>query len=111
MQGAVVLHFEYVRMATDEESGRTSKEDRGYGAVVLARIATDVGHQYVYALQRKTLLARKHLAKFYPIDIAKDGTKRLAHGHKAVSEFGRTDVASVPHFIARGKMVSKAFIP
>lgn len=69
-QGAVVLDAQNVRMAADEELGRTLRQFAAYAWVVSARITANVLHQYLYILTLEAQHLGKHTSQFGTVAIA-----------------------------------------
>ena len=106
----VVLHLQDVRVAADEELGRTRHELPHDAAVVAAGVAAYVFHQHVYLLALEPQHLRKHAAQVAAVAVAAHGTQG-PEGGQAVGQFGRADVAGVPYLVARLKVVQVAVVP
>ena len=94
-----------------------NEEGRGIGAqlgidgtVVVARIATDVGHQYAGSLASPPQFLGIHPSQVTTIAVAAygpEGTKLI----EPLCQFHGTDVASVPYFITLFKVLEIAVVP
>ena len=110
VEGFVVVNFENVRVARNEEVGRVGKDFRADASVVVAGVSADVFHQDVGLLHAEAQNFGEQAPHISAVDIAVNGSQRADVG-QAVGHFHGADVACVPYFIALGKVFFVALVP
>lgn len=107
---AVVLHLQDVRVARDEEPGRSREEHAADAAVVMAGIAADVLHEHVGGFAAEAQHDGEEAAQVAAVAVAAHGTER-AEGGEAFGHLERADVARVPYLVTLGEVLRVAVVP
>ena len=107
---AVELHFQYVRVACDEQLGRRGKECGTYARVVVAGITAYMSHQHVHILTLPSQPFGEHPTEVTAIAVATDSPQR-PEGGKSLGHLSRSDVAGMPYLVAGLEVVQVLFVP
>ena len=97
----VVHYSENVAMSANEDFGFYGEDLAKCFCVVFARKTTDVGHEYLDAIDVEFEKFGEVVSDVLSIDVAMHSTK-WGKGAEAVDYVERADVASMPYFIAIG---------
>lgn len=105
----VVDDFQNVGVARNEKGRFELQNAVESPAVVVPRIAADVGDEYVvlFAADRIELLVKT--ADIPTVDVSADGMQRL-EGGDAIGELERSDVAGMPDLVHPGKELPQRVI-
>ena len=108
--GFVVHDLEKMGVAGNEKPWGMGVHGATDGGVVFAGVAANVLDEDIDALTGEAVFLGETVAQVAAVDVAIDGTEGR-NGGEFVGDFHGADVASVPDFIALGKILLKFCIP
>lgn len=110
-QAAIGNHLENMAVTANEYFGLDKVQSRLDARRIAARIAADVSHHHLHALNRKNLGLLETTTQVLTVGIAPHGphlgTYRLNH----VDESLVTNISSMPNLVTVGKMLGVTGIP
>ena len=98
-------------MAAHKQLGPRQLQTLAYSWRILARIATDVGHHHLHALDLKDFHFLETAPQACPVHIATHCPKDRRDALEAVGQLVAADVPSVPHLVAVSKVLRIAVVP
>ena len=107
----IELHFEYMRVARDEELGWGGVDEAADGWVIVSRIAADVLDEHVYVFAPEAQQLPITCAQVGAVAVSADGSEAWPHGLKAVGQLRGANVAGVPDLITAVQIVHVAVVP
>ena len=110
LEGFVVQHLEDVRMAADEELGRTGIEAAADAGVVVTGIAADVLHEYFDFFATEPVFFAEHVTQVASVDVAIDGAQGC-YLPEAFGEFDGADVAGMPYLVTFAEVFLVSVVP
>ena len=97
----LVTHYaEYVRMPAHEHIGAIAVYELAGMEIVMARVPSDMGHQYAEALPLEMAVQGIIIHKATLITVSHDTDKRLERSYAGCCFIAASEVPGVPYFIA-----------
>ncbi len=80
-----------------------------YSRVIFSRVASNMGHPYVYIFTGKPRMFRKCLPQLFAVDIAIHAFQRFK-GSKAVGQLNVAKIACMPYLVTCFKMFKNCIV-